>query len=275
MSRMVCKCCENRDQSYFIHDTVRDSWVCTRCGCVNDGWFDDQTCHLPFERQVGTTGVSREDREVNDHFFQLMTRMFPDEERDRRRRKRISEICFKVDAPGVVKNRAVLLYEEHKNELKRIRPVNKMLLGCVIVASRGSMGCFIPMSIFRNMYENEMRGIDKITKEICSVIGLNQKTFTKGSIPYVVSHLCLPFKCEKKLGENFEKMCIIAPSIASETRLGIAACKLLKDEGRKIDIDMVAYLVDCNASGIRTFMEKNNKRQKNKLPSKKLKQEKS
>lgn len=252
---MKCSLCKNNDITKYTYDKKRDEMTCC-CGCVAKGWFN--TDNATFDNDKTVVYETHEDRSTKKQFFKLMAKAFPKEERDRLRKKRIKDICFKVDASVVVKNRAYMLYEEFRDELVKIRPIKTMLIGCVIVASRSCNGCFVPMHKFRNMYILE--DINRVIKEICTTIDLNQKQFTLAAVPYVVSQLYLPFRFQKVLISNFEKLSIAKPSISPNVRLGISACKLLKDNKMKIDVEYVSTLVDCTPSGIYSFIEKNKKR---------------
>ena len=270
-----CKVCRIKENQ-FIHDIRTDSWICTICGTVATHYWNPDHRNVNFVKQDDVYTESSSDKRTKNEFYQLMARAFPKEERDRKRKKIIRDICYKIDAAATISCKAVLLYENHKEELSKIKPIKKMLLACVIVASRASKGHFVPMSQVKNMYHEEADDINTYAKKVCDVIGMNQKTFSLAGIPYVTNHLRFGIKHEKVLKENFEKMCIIAPSMASETRLAVAACKMLKDNGRDIDYEYVAYLTDTTETAIKSFLEKNRKKRKKEEPvnvtsSKKLK----
>lgn len=260
MNTLRCKLCKTKGQ--YMHDYMRDQWTCTVCGCVVTDFWNPTSRNVNFQKNdQDEYEETRSERLFKTQNYQLMARVFPQEEKDRVCKKKIKDICYKIDAPMAIRDRALFIYEHNKKELaSKIKPTNKMLLAVVVVATRSTKGFFIPMNKIRNFYMDEAKDIGRHVKEICKLIGVNQKTYAVNSIPHVVSGLMLPFKCQKELEKNYDKMCIIAPSIASETRMGVATCKLLKDHGKEIDYDYVAYLNDCTETSIKSFLDKNKKR---------------
>lgn len=256
-----CQTCRVKDNQ-FVHDLQTDSWICTICGTVATHYWNPDKRNVNFQEQQPDVIDSFQDKKTKNAYYQLMVRAFPKEERDRKRKKMINNICTKVDAPSTVKCKATILYDNNKEELSKIKPIKKMLIACVVVASRASTGVFVPMSSFKNMFLEEASDINVYTKKVCEVIGMNQRTFSLAGVPYVTSYLRFGVKYEKKLIENYEKVGLIAPSTASETRLAIAACKLLKDNNRDIDYEYVAYLTDTTETAIKTFFDKNIKKRK-------------
>ena len=269
-----CKNCRIKDNQ-FVHDVKTDSWICTICGVVATHYWDPDHRNLNYEERGPDVADSYEDKTVKTEYYRLMVRAFPKEERDRKRKQILKKMGFKIDAASSIVSRAIILYDNHKEELTKIKPIKKMLLACLVVASRATKGFFIPLSKVKCMYHNEADDINIFTKKVCDVIGMNQKTFSLASVPYVTSYLRFNIKYEKKLVENFDKIGLIAPSMASETRLAIAACKLLKDNNKEIDFEYVAFLTDASVTAIKKFFETNKKRKRettNKIiNSKKLK----
>ena len=260
---VIMKKCKNcGTSSKFVNERVTDDWICTHCGVVATGWWDPGQTNLNFRKQEFGVCDSSEDQMVKTGFYRLMVKADPKEERDRVRKKIIKDNCYEMGVPTAIQDRALLLYENHKGELSKLRPIKKMLLACIIVASRSSDGYFFPMSRVRNLLAEESVGIDKCCLEICSIVGLNQKTFNIKCVPYVVSNLCLPFSCESKIVEYFDKMSIIAPEMAPETRIGVAACRLLKEHDMEIKYDRVAFLCDTAETSIRSFIDRNSKRKR-------------
>lgn len=262
---LKCKNCKATEKS-FVHDMRTDNWVCTLCGVVATHYWDPGIRNTNFVKQEEDIYDSSSDKKLRDGYYKLMMMAFPKEERDRKRKKIISDICFKIEAPNAIKHKALVLYENHKEELSKIKPTRRMLLACVVVASRASVGLFIPMSVIKNMFRDDASDINSYTKRVCDVIGMNQKTFSLAAIPYVTSHLRFHIKFEKVLLANYEKVGLIAPAMASETRLAVAACKMLKDDNREIDFDVVAYLTDTTVVAIKSFFEKNKKRRRDSAP---------
>jgi transcription initiation factor TFIIIB Brf1 subunit/transcription initiation factor TFIIB len=194
----------------------------------------------------------------------LMARANPAEERERLRMKTFEAMCDKIGASSLVKDRAMLIYNNHKVELNKLKPRKKMLLGCVMVASRSTRSHFIPMSYVKCILHEESEGLGRYCRDICKIVGLNQKTFTTKAVPYIVSNLRLPFKFEKVLIDYYDRVSVIAPEVAPETRMGIAACRILKEEGldTKIKRSYVAYVCGTAETSIRTFLDKNRKRRR-------------
>lgn len=233
--------------------------MCTGCGAVVRKWWIPDEKNQNFVEEEALTTNTNESKAATE-FHRLMVRAYPREERDRKRRDSITKLCFKLDAAPTVKTRAMLLYDNHKAELSSLKPIKKMLLACIIVAGRSCDGAFIPMSAVRRMCHESYEGLKKYTDAICRIIGLNQKTFSLKAIPYVASQLSLPFSCERVMAELYDKVCIIAPSIAPETRLAIAACKLLKERNMELNYEYIATVTDTTEGAIKSFFEKNRKR---------------
>ena len=258
---LKCKSCKVKDNQ-FVHDQRTDSWICTVCGVVATHYWNPDHRNLNYEERGPDVEDSHEDKARKTEYYRLMVRAFPKEERDRKRKQIIRKMGFKIDAASCIVSRATILYDNHKGELTKVKPTKKMLLACLVVASRATKGFFIPMSQVKNMYHTEADDINTYTKKVCEIIGMNQKTFSLVSVPYVTNHLGFPIKYEKVLVENFNKVGVIAPSMASETRLAIAACKLLKDNDRQVDFEFVAYLTDSSVSAIKKFFGTNKKRKR-------------
>jgi hypothetical protein len=256
-----CKNCGIKDNQ-FVHDRKLDSRICTICGVVATHYWSPDKLNLNYEEHGPDVSNSYEDRATKKEHYRLMAKAFPKEERDRKRKRMIRNMGSKINASSSVISRATLLYDNYRQELIKIKPIKKMLLACLIVASRATNNNFIPMSRVKTMFHEEAGDINTFTKKVCGIIGMNQKTFSLASIPYVTSHLRFPVKYEKILVENYEKVGLIAPSMASETRLAIAACKLLKDNDMEIKFDYVAYLTDSVETAIRKFFEVNKRRKR-------------
>ena len=252
-----CKHCHVKDNQ-FVHEQKTDSWICTICGAVALHYWAPDSKNLNYE-QPSVAGAN-----VETEYHRLMARAYPKEENDNRRKRMIKRMGFKIDAAFSVISRAIVLYESHKDELVKIKPIKKMLLACLVVASRATTGFFLPMSRVKSMYQKEAEDINIFTKKVCEIIGMNQKTFSLASVSYVTFHLKFPIKYEKVLCENYQKVGLIAPTMASETRLAIAACKLLKDNDKEIDFNYVAYLTDSYVVSIKKFFELNTKRKRRK-----------
>jgi hypothetical protein len=252
--------CENCRQSHYVHDTNMDEWICSTCGVVVRGWWEPGECNQNFTTTPDDIATNSTDKVQNTTHRQLMEKAYPREKRHKERKSVISTMCRKLDVVSTVETRALLIYEHHNAELNTLKPRKKMLLACVIVACRSSEHSFVPMSTVRGMYYKYCNGIKKYTDAVCNIIGLNQNAFSLKAVPYVTHYLRLPFKCQKVMIETYEKVCIIAPAVAPETRLAITACKVLNDHGKEIDYDLVAFATDASQSSIKTFLEKNKQR---------------
>ena len=240
---------------YFVHDRRTDDHICTICGCCQRNWFvSENTNYEDPESNPKRPQTSAMKNQMNS-YHRLMVRAFPEEERTRKRTKRLKEVCELLDLTTVVFNRATTLYTEFREELCSIRPIDHMLIACVVVAARSENRMFLPMSKVTN-YFNEVENISDLTKRICKIVGINQRTIVMNSIPYVTSMLCLPFKCQKQLKVNYDKMCKLAPSMCGETKMALAACKTLKDNNKEIDFEYVAFLNDTSVVSIKSFGKK-------------------
>lgn len=261
LTMLHCKICDN-SENQFVHDVTSDNWVCTICGYVETAYWNPGSNNVNYQKNEEDVVDSFEDKIDKNIFYRLMVRAHPKDEMDRKRKQMIKNICYKIDAASIVQTKSLVLYETHKEELIRIKPIKKMLLACVVVASRSSNGIFIPMSIIKNMYVDESVDINTYTKKVCKIIGMNQKTFSLAAVPFVVGNLGFSIKYEAQLRKNFERIELVAPSMAPETRLAIATCKLLKDNNKKLDLSYIADITDSSLVAINTFINKNRKRQK-------------
>lgn len=256
MNTKRCEVCNNKDMRYFVHDMRTDDHICMLCGCCHRNWLD------------GVENINFEDPESNpkrpqtsaiknqtNSFHRLMVRAFPNEERNRKRTKIIKDICDMLDLTSVVFNRATALYTEYSEELCAIRPIDHMLVACVVVASRSENKVFLPMTKVTS-YFDKIKNISDLTKRVCKIVGINQRTIILNSIPYIISMLCLPFKCQKELEENYNKMCNLAPSICGETKMALATCKTLRDNYKEIDFEYVAFLNNTSVVSIKSFGKK-------------------
>jgi len=189
-----------------------------------------------------------------------MVRAFPKQERERKRSKRIKDICSELDLPSVVHERATKMFNEFNVDLCKIRPIDHTLIACVIVAAKSTTRLFFPMSYVESKF-HDVTNMSDLTKRICKIVGINQRTIALNSIPYVVSMLKLPFKYENVVRENYIKIGRLVPSMCSETKLAVSICKTLKDNNREIDISSVAHLTDSTEASIKSFMNKRRRSQ--------------
>lgn len=260
MGNKRCELCKNKDLRYFVHDMRTDDFICTMCGCCQRNWFmsSENTNYNDPESNPKRAQSSALKTQMNG-FHRLMVRAFPEEERTRKRNNRIKEVCELLDLSPVVLNRATSIYTEFKEELCAIRPIDHMLVACVVVAARSDKRVFLPMTKV-NGYFDQISNISDLTKRVCKVVGINQRTMILNSVPYVTSTLGMPFKCEKQLTENYKKMCKLAPSMCGETKMALAACRTLKDNAMDVDLEFIAYLNDTSVVSIKGFSNKKRKR---------------
>lgn len=254
MQQIKCEVCKNKDARFFVHEHRTDTCICTLCGCVQRSVFT--TGNSTFDSTVPQTrAVTSSDKRVTNNFNSLMVRAFPQEERKKKRERRIIDICKDLELPTPVSNHAIKMYNEFNEELCRIRPIDHMLIACVVVAARSTSRLFLPMSRFEREF-SEIPNISELTKRICKIVGINQRAVILNFVPYVVSMLQLPFKYEEILKENYNKISRLAPSMCGETKLAVATCKTLKDKNEKIDIAYIAFLTESSEASIRNFMIK-------------------
>lgn len=248
------KKCENcRMKSYYVKDPKTDEWICTTCGTVVRKWWIPSERNVSYAEQPVMVSGSSDTKNAKNKYHQLMVKAFPKEDRINKRKDLIKKMCYKIDASTSITNRALMIYEKHIEELSCLNPIKKMLLACVIVATKTTPNQFIPSVKIKRFYD--CSDINRYIKEICRIIGINIKTLALKSVPYIISHLMLPYKCGNDLIKNYEKASLIAPAVSSETRMGVATCKLLKDRNMKIDYEYVANLTDTTETSIKSFKE--------------------
>lgn len=264
-----CEFCRNRDVRYFVHEQQTDSCICTLCGCVQRGNYTTDNSTFDNAEPIARVHTKGE-LNTADRFHQLMVRAFPKEERARKREVKIKSICSSLDLPAVIRERAVKMFTEFTVELCKIRPIEHTLVACVVVATRSNSRVFLPMSSVYQQF-HEIENISDLCKRVCKVVGINQRSIIINSVPYVVSMLQLPFKCEKIVRDNYDKLGRLAPSMCGETKLAVAVCKTLKDQNKEIDIEIVAALTDSTKASIKGFMNKRRKQSEAPSPAKRQK----
>lgn len=252
-----CSYCRNMDQSLFVHVKASDDIVCTVCSCVQRNLFISNHTVFAKDTSPGDRPRTAADARFLDGHHRLITNVFPKEERLNKRRRKISRFCDKLDLPAYIRERSLTMFTEFQEELCKFRPIDRVLLTCVVVAARSSDRFFLPISKVMDLFETFTTDM---VQRVCRALGINQRTITLSSVPYVVSMLDLPFSCEKELTDNYNKVCRLAPSVCGETKMGIAACRVLKDHDKEIDLEYVASLTDATANSIKNFLSKKRKR---------------
>lgn len=256
-----CEYCKNKDLHLFLHDKNTDDMICTVCGCCQRNWIttNENTNYVDPESNP-TIPQSSLQKKISNGFHRLMVRAFPNEERTNKRISKIKEVCETLDLPGVVCNRATSLFTNFEEELRKIRPIEHMLIACVVVAARSEKHVFLPMSKVSAIFHT-ISNISDLTKRVCVVVGINQRNIILNSIPYITSTLGMPYPCEKQMSDNYNRLCILAPSTCGETKMALATCKTLKDNGMDIDIELVAFLNNASVVSIKGFSSRKRNRQ--------------
>lgn len=239
-----CRRIVGQGSNFFLDN---GSYICTLCGCVQrtNGFHNANADNRYFQDTPQYFARSRES-ELMSH---MLSRVCPEETRENKCKKRIYDICEKLDIIERVRNRAWLLFKRNKSFLG-LRPQNNVALATICIAMYSLK---IPYDL--NYYESilGLKNVSAMIKNISKKLKINLKLDAAMLIPMWLSMFGKSYGNLRKINRELRRMSRKHPSIGSQTRLAITFHNCFPD----LSISLISERTGISETSLKNIKEKN------------------